>query len=127
MAEVPNTFFRNPQKLVLDKNISEIDLNVLTKIVELSQKKGYCYATDKKLSEYIGRGIRSVSNSIKKLYDLGYIDKTTQFKDGDISSKKRKIYASKIIKQIYSDTNKKQNKKASSNSTVDVSNDDLPF
>lgn len=66
-------FIITPRILFSDKSLSRTDIDVLSLIISLALNKGYCYATNDYLKEYINSSERTVSYSLSKLRKLGYI------------------------------------------------------
>ncbi|USS86858.1 helix-turn-helix domain-containing protein [Fructilactobacillus cliffordii] len=109
-------FTITPLELQTDKKLNSNDKAIIARLVSLSNNNnGYCYATDKVLSTYVGCTVRSIGNSLRKLSELGYIYKESRFTDNDITTTKRKIYVHPTIKRLYKriQQQSKQNKKGS--------------
>lgn len=66
-------FIITPRILFRDKNLSRTDIDLLSLIISLALNKGYCYATNDYLKEYINSSERTISYSLSKLKKLGYI------------------------------------------------------
>lgn len=62
-----------PRILFRDKNLSRTDNDVLSLIISLALNKGYCYATNDYLREYINSSDRTINYSLSKLKKLDYI------------------------------------------------------
>ncbi|USS85123.1 helix-turn-helix domain-containing protein [Fructilactobacillus myrtifloralis] len=104
-----NTFIITPDAVQLDKNLNANDKDVLSRIASLSNKEGYCFASDTRLSKYVGCSKRTVGSSLHKLEELGYIYKESRFTDDDITTTKRKIFLQPTIKKLFDGI--RQNKK----------------
>lgn len=65
-----------PKEIWLDTRLSIIDKFVLVEIDSLDNEKG-CFASNKYLAEFCHCSEWTVSNSIKKLTELNYIEKVT--------------------------------------------------
>ena len=66
-------FIMTPRILFSDKNLTRVDIDLLSLIISLTLKKGYCYATNKYLANYINSSIRTIGYSLSKLKTIGYI------------------------------------------------------
>ena len=66
-------FIITPRILFRDKNLSRTDIDVLSLIISLALNKGYCYASNDYLKEYINSSERTINYSLSKLKKLGYI------------------------------------------------------
>lgn len=66
-------FIITPRILFRDKNLSRTDIDVLSLIISLALNKGYCYATNDYLKEYINSSDRTINYSLSKLKKLDYI------------------------------------------------------
>ena len=62
-----------PRIVFNDKCLSNTDRVVLSLIVSLTLKKGYCYANNNYLASYINSSKRTIGNSLSKLKKLEYI------------------------------------------------------
>ena len=74
-----------PIKVIEDDNLSSTNKIVMGLIITLSMKDGYCFASNRYLSEMIKVTKRTISNSLSVLRDNNYI----KYK---IENNKRKIY-----------------------------------
>ena len=63
-----------PRIVFNDKCLSNTDRVVLSLIVSLTLKKGYCYANNNYLASYINSSKRTIGNSLSKLKKLEYIE-----------------------------------------------------
>ena len=66
-------FIITPGILFNDKNLSRTDIDILSLIISLTFKYGYCYACNDKLAKYVNTSIRTISDSLSKLRKLNYI------------------------------------------------------
>lgn len=78
-------FIITPRILFSDKNLSRTDIDILSLIISLTFKYGYCYACNDKLAKYVNTSIRTISDSLSKLRKLNYIIVKSEYK-------KRRIY-----------------------------------
>lgn len=74
-----------PIKVVEDNKLSSTNKIVMGLIVSLSMKDGYCFASNRYLSEIIKVSKRTITNSLSALRHHNYI----KYK---IENNKRKIY-----------------------------------
>ena len=66
-------FIISPRILFNDKNLSRTQNDLLSLIISLTLKYGYCYATNKYLANYITTSPRTITDSLSKLIKLKYI------------------------------------------------------
>lgn len=85
-------YIKIPMTIVSDKNISTSAKILYGYILLLSHLNGYCYATNKQLSGFLGTTNRTITKLIKELKDRDY----TRLKYINIST--RKIYINNNIK-----------------------------
>lgn len=78
-------FIITPRILFSDKNLSRTDIDILSLIISLTFKYGYCYACNDKLAKYVNTLVRIISDSLSKLRELNYIIVNGEYKN-------RKIY-----------------------------------
>ena len=78
-------FIVTPRILFSDKNLSRVDIDTLSLIISLALNKGYCYATNDYLKDYLSSSVRTISYSLSKLRKLNYI--IIEYENG-----KRKIF-----------------------------------
>ena len=74
-----------PIILFNDKNLSRTDIDVLSLIISLTFKYGYCYACNERLAKYVNTSKRTISDSLSKLRKLNYIKVNNE-------DNRRKIY-----------------------------------
>lgn len=63
-----------PEKVVEDSNLSSTDKLVYGIILRLTRSNGYCWATNKYIADMLGFTTRTISESVRKLKVLGYIN-----------------------------------------------------
>lgn len=68
-----NTYLILPEKIATDCDLTPISRLIFAKIYGLSKSDGYCWATNKYLSQYFNVSIRTISMSISTLYKKKYI------------------------------------------------------
>jgi DNA-binding Lrp family transcriptional regulator len=78
MTSQPNYFLIIPTHILDDERIDDSTAILFGRISSLSNKMGYCFASDKYLAELTRVGEREVRNRLKKLEDCGYIRKETE-------------------------------------------------
>lgn len=62
-----------PRILFNDKHLTKTDIVLLSLIISLALKNGYCYASNDYLTEYINVSVRTINYSLSKLKNLKYI------------------------------------------------------
>lgn len=63
-----------PRNIMKDKSLSKSDCFLLGNIYNLSRLNGYCFATNKVLSNLSFVKIRTINYSLRRLKEKGYID-----------------------------------------------------
>lgn len=92
MAENPGYYAIIPASVRYDKTLKANEKLLYAEISALSNKNGYCWATNSYLSDLYGVSKRSVTTWLKELEDRGYI-KMVFIKDkGSKTIKERRIY-----------------------------------
>lgn len=81
-----------PAKIRLSRNISASEKIIYSEILSLSQKDGYCFATNDFFAKLYGVGKTTVSAWISKLEKIGLIKTEAVFLEGGNWQKGRKIY-----------------------------------
>ena len=84
-------FIITPRILFNDKNLSRTDIDILSLIISLTFKYGYCYACNDKLAKYVNTSIRTLSDSLSKLRKLNYIRINNDYKTRRIYLNEEKI------------------------------------
>lgn len=84
-------FIITPRILFSDKNLSRTDIDILSLIISLTFKCGYCYACNDKLAKYVNTSIRTISDSLSKLRNLNYIIVNGEYKNRRIYVNQEKI------------------------------------
>lgn len=72
-VERPNYYAILPSEIRYDKALSHLEKLIYAEIGSLSNKEGYCYASNKYFSDHFGNTERTVSRAINKLSNKGYI------------------------------------------------------
>lgn len=103
-TSVESRFLLIPTLLTEDTNLTHSDMILYGQIMCLSNKYGYCWASDEYLAKIQGCSVRELQNRLKNLVDLGYVRRESE-KHG--INWKRKLYALVDInsKNVY-ETNK---------------------
>lgn len=84
-------FIITPRILFNDKNLSRTDIDILSLIISLTFKCGYCYACNDKLAKYVNTLVRTISDSLSKLRKLNYIIVNGEYKNRRIYVNQEKI------------------------------------
>jgi len=84
-------FIITPRILFNDKNLSRTDIDILSLIISLTFKYGYCYACNDKLAKYVNTSIRTLSDSLSKLRKFNYIIINNNYKTRRLYLNKEKI------------------------------------
>ena len=82
MEEKPNYYAIIPADVRYDNSLKDKAKLLYGEIVALSNKDGYCYASNKYFAELYGVTTTTISLLIKDLVDKGYLESTIQYKEG---------------------------------------------
>lgn len=92
-----------PVSLFKDKSISIYERQIYEMIDFLSRQKGYCWATNGTLAEILGISQRTITRSLSKLEEKGYIKKEIKIYKGQT---RRKVYTMNTLQEVYLDKNR---------------------
>jgi Mn-dependent DtxR family transcriptional regulator len=67
-------FIKAPIELIIDKNLSSMDKCIYLAIKQYADKSGECFPSRKKIAESMDITPLTVTRSIKKLENSGYIN-----------------------------------------------------
>lgn len=96
-----------PKKLYITNKFNLRTKFFVVEIKSLS-KKGYCYASDKHFSEFLGVGDRMVQTMIKQLKDDGYLTAEYEYEKGTRAIKRRfLILTQKFLDEFYNENETK--------------------
>ena len=98
MEEKPNYYAIIPAEVRYDKNLKDKAKLLYGEIVALSNKDGYCYASNKYFSDLYGISTTTVSLLIKDLIDKNYITSEIIYKGGTKEILNRYL---RIVKERY--------------------------
>lgn len=82
MKETPNYFAVIPADVRYDENLKDKAKLLYGEIVALSDKNGYCYASNRYFAELYGITTTNVSLLIKNLVENGYLESEIIYKEG---------------------------------------------
>lgn len=82
MDEKPNYFVIIPPEVRYDSRLKDKAKLLYGEILALSNKKGYCYATNNYFAKLYGISTTTVSLLIKNLVDAGHIESVLIYKEG---------------------------------------------
>lgn len=92
MEEKPNYYAILPASVRYDKNLCANSKLLYAEITALSNKEGYCWATNKYFSELFGLSSDRISKLISNLVDSGYIARTMITDERTQEIKERRLY-----------------------------------
>lgn len=98
MKETPNYFAIIPAEVRYDNNLKDKAKLLYGEITALSDKNGYCYASNKYFADLYNVSITTISLLIKNLIDNGYIESEIIYKDNSKEILNRYL---KIVKGGY--------------------------
>ena len=98
MKEIPNYYAVIPADVRYDKNLKDKAKLLYGEITALSDKCGYCFASNKYFAELYEVSITTISLLIKNLVENGYIESKIIYKEGTKEILNRYL---KIIKEGY--------------------------
>lgn len=102
MKETPNYFSIIPADVRYDSNLKDKAKLLYGEITALSDKNGYCYASNKYFADLYGISITTVSLLIKNLIENGYIESEIIYKENtkEIASRYLKIVRGGYLRKI---------------------------
>ena len=80
-----------PIEVLTDKNLSDKEKNIYSLIIFLSQEKGYCFCTNKTISELLNVSVTQVSKLVNSLKDKEYINVKMIYKENSKEVDVRKL------------------------------------
>ena len=80
-----------PIEVLTDKKLSDKEKHIYSLIIFLSQEKGYCFCTNKTISELLNISSKQVSKLINSLKAKGYIGVTMKYKENSKQIETRTI------------------------------------
>lgn len=93
-----------PSVILDDRNLKSNDIILYARISSLSNKYGYCFATNKYLENIVGLSTRSIQRSLKRLIDNGYISHTIVYGDDNNNVIERRLKLTyKFLDEDYND------------------------
>lgn len=98
MKEKPNYYAIIPADVRYDNELKDKAKLLYGEITSLSDKYGYCYASNKYFAELYGVTVTTISLLIKNLVEKGYIESEIKYKEGSKEILNRYL---KIIKGGY--------------------------
>ena len=82
MKETPNYYSILPANVRYDKRLRDKAKLLYSEITALSNKNGYCYASNKYFADLYQVSITTISTLIKELIDYGYLESQLVYKEG---------------------------------------------
>ena len=92
MKNKPTYYTILPSEIRLDKRLSYFEKILYSDIITLANKKGYCYATNSYFAKVYQTSISTISKSISKLVEVGFIKRKYQYKANSKMIERRKLY-----------------------------------
>lgn len=102
MNEKPNYYAIIPANVRYDKELKDKAKLLYGEIVALSDKQGYCYASNKYFAELYEVSTTTISTLIKNLVEKGYIESEIIYKEGtkEILNRYLKIFKYPYLKKF---------------------------
>lgn len=102
MNEKPNYYAIIPANVRYDKELKDKAKLLYGEIVALSDKQGYCYASNKYFAELYEVSTTTISTLIKNLVEKGYIESEIIYKEGtkEILNRYLKIFKDPYLKKF---------------------------
>ena len=97
-----------PIEVLTDKNLSDKEKHIYSLIIFLSQEKGYCFCTNKTISELLNISVTQVSKLVNSLKDKVYINIEMIYKENSKEVDVRKLIP---IEEKFKDNKYKNNNK----------------
>ena len=92
MNEKPNYYAIIPGEVRYDPELKDKAKLLYGEITALSNKEGYCYASNTYFAELYGVSVRTIKIMINNLVDKGYLGRTIIYKEGTKEVLQRRIY-----------------------------------
>lgn len=121
MKEMPNYYSIIPATVRYDNKIRDKAKLLYSEITALSNKEGYCYATNKYFANLYNVSTTTISTLIKELIDNGYIESNIIYKEGskEILYRYLKLFKGGI-KENLKDNNTSNNNNIIINKGIDI-------
>lgn len=102
MKEVPNYYGIIPAEVRYDERLKDKAKLLYSEITALSDKNGYCYASNRYFAELYNVSLTTISLLIKNLVDNGYLENEIVYKDGskEIASRYLKIIKGGYLRNL---------------------------
>jgi len=102
MEEKPNYYAIIPANVRYDTELRDKAKLLYGEITSLSNKDGYCYASNKYFAELYGVSVTTISTLISELVDRGYIESEIVYKEGtkEILNRYLKIFKEGYLKKF---------------------------
>lgn len=102
MQEKPNYYAIIPADVRYDNELKDKAKLLYGEITSLSDKYGYCYASNKYFAELYGVTVTTISLLIKNLVEKGYIESEIKYKEGskEILNRYLKIIKGGYLKKV---------------------------
>ncbi|KWZ77961.1 conserved phage C-terminal domain-containing protein [Anaerococcus tetradius] len=95
--EIPTYYTVLSASIRYDKRLKASEKILFSEIAFLSQKKGYCYASNRYLAKLYGVSKDTISKRIQNLKKCEYIDPKTIYKDDGKTVEERKIFIKDLV------------------------------
>ena len=95
--EIPTYYTMLSASIRYDKRLKASEKILFSEIAFLSQKKGYCYASNRYLAKLYGVSKDTISKRIQNLKKCEYIDPKTIYKDDGKTVEERKIFIKDLV------------------------------
>lgn len=119
MKEKPNYYAIIPADVRYDNELKDKAKLLYGEITSLSDKYGYCYASNKYFAELYGVTVTTISLLIKNLVEKGYIESEIKYKEGSKEILNRYL---KIIKGGYLNNFKEGYLKKIKDNNININN-----
>lgn len=125
--EQPNYYAIIPADVRYDKNLRDKAKLLYGEITSLSDKNGYCWATNRYFAELYGVSTTTISTLIKELVDNGYIKSEVEYRKGtkEILNRYLKIFKDPYLKKFKEGI--KENLKDNNTSINNTSINNTPY
>ena len=101
----PNYYSILPANVRYSKDLSDFEKILYSEITALSNKLGYCYASNSYFGKLYNKALETISRAINKIAKLGFIRVEIDKKNGN----QRKIYITPIDKNVNTPIDKNVN------------------
>lgn len=127
MEEKPNYYSIIPAEVRYDTDLKDKAKLLYGEITSLSDKNGYCYATNKYFADLYGVSTTTISLLINNLVDKGYIEREIIYKEGtkEILNRYLRIIKGGYLKNLKEGTQENLKENNTSINNININNKEI--